>query len=96
MTPGKRNHGRILRILFGFVAVSAANAETQAAPRCDRAGREGVFREMKALESESHRERIRILQESEACIQRSQVFREYRECVRAEAGTGATAGSPSA
>ena len=84
MFPGTRISGAIPGILFGLVVASAANAETQAAPRFDRAGREGIFREMKAIESESHRERMRILKESEACIQRAQVFREYRECEWAE------------
>jgi hypothetical protein len=57
-------------ILFGLVAASAANAERQPTPMFDRAEREGITRELKAIESESHRERIRIREESEACVQR--------------------------
>jgi hypothetical protein len=76
--------GGILAIVFAIVAVSTADAETQAAPTFDRGGRASIFRDMKAIESESHRERIRILEEAETCIQRAQVFREYRECEWAE------------
>ena len=72
--------GAMLGILFACGAVSATAAETLSVSRVDRAGRDEIFREMRALESESHRERIRILQESEACIQRARMFREYREC----------------
>jgi hypothetical protein len=74
----------ITEIAFGLVAASAVHAEMRSAPNFDRAGREAIFREMKAIESESHRERIQILIEAEACIQRARVFREYRECEWAE------------
>ena len=84
MLSVKRLSGVMMGILFGLVAASTAHAETQPSPGFDGAAREGIFREMKALESESHRGRIRILQEAEACIQRAGVFREYRECEWAE------------
>ncbi|RMG30346.1 MAG: hypothetical protein D6721_04015 [Gammaproteobacteria bacterium] len=46
--------------------------------------RHELFEERRAIESISHRERIRILQEAEDCIQAATNFREYRACERQE------------
>jgi hypothetical protein len=43
-----------------------------------------LFERFKATESKSHRERIRILEEAERCIQSAQDRRAYRECERRE------------
>ncbi|MCX7897241.1 MAG: hypothetical protein N2441_05145 [Rhodocyclaceae bacterium] len=42
------------------------------------------FEQIKALESESHRERIRILQEAEACIDSATTPDAYRQCEERE------------
>ncbi len=43
-----------------------------------------VFEERREIESISHRERIRILQEAEDCIREAGDFRAYRACERQE------------
>ncbi len=42
--------------------------------------RAGMFAEFKAIESYSHKERIRILQEAESCIQAAGDRDQYRVC----------------
>lgn len=43
-----------------------------------------MFAEFKAIESYSHRERIRILQEAEVCIQQAANRDQYRSCEQRE------------
>jgi hypothetical protein len=71
-------------ILLGMAAVSSAEADTNPRPLLDSGKRAGFFQELKVIESESHRERIRILQDAEACIQRAATFPEFRQCELAE------------
>jgi hypothetical protein len=80
----KLTSGAIPGILFGLMITAAANADAPPGPGFERAGRAEILREIKAIESESHRERIRILQAAETCIQQARAFREYRECEWAE------------
>jgi len=42
--------------------------------------RAGMFAEFKAIESYSHKERIRILQDAESCIQAARDRDQYRAC----------------
>lgn len=46
--------------------------------------RAGMFAEYKAIESYSHKQRIRILQEAEACIQSAADRDQYRVCEQRE------------
>jgi hypothetical protein len=71
-------------ILLGMAAAPSAGADTDPRPLLDSGKRAGYFQELKAIESESHRERIRILQDAEACIQRAVAFPEFRQCELAE------------
>jgi hypothetical protein len=76
--------GMLGAMLVSSVAVSVAEADTAPRSGMDGERRTALFRELKGMESESHRERIRILQEAEACIQRATAFPEYRQCERTE------------
>lgn len=49
-----------------------------------QAARQALLARHKARESLSHRERIRILQEAEVCIQASQTLDAYRACEERE------------
>jgi hypothetical protein len=74
-------------VLFGIAVVAIAApvaAESPQRPPHDPNRRAEIFQEVRLLESESHQERIRILQEAEACIRRAADFRAYRECEQAE------------
>jgi hypothetical protein len=78
-----------------FALLSAASLSAQAYPgdetyygeRGARMGavRAEVFAEFKGIESWSHMERIRILQEAEACIQAAADRDQYRACEDREA-----------
>ena len=71
-------HG--LRAVAALVAATGAAASQRSLPDELRA----LFEERRAIESASHRERIRILQEAEACIGEARDLRAFRACERAE------------
>lgn len=52
--------------------------------RAGPSGGQPLFERFKAVESMSHRERVRILEEAERCIRSAQDRRAYRECERRE------------
>lgn len=62
--------------------VAAAGAAASQRPLPDEL--RALFEERRAIESMSHRERIRILQEAEACIEGAADLRAFRACERAE------------
>ena len=68
------------------LSVTTAYANDSFGPR--RADWEGMrsqmFAELKNIESISHKERIRILQEADACIQRAANRDQYRSCEERE------------
>ncbi|HNH35595.1 MAG TPA: hypothetical protein PK375_06745 [Rhodocyclaceae bacterium] len=81
----------LLSALLAFASFAARAITPGASPRRegdDPPGRPGraLFRELKAIESYSHLERIRILQEAEACIEGATNRDRYRACERREAG----------
>jgi hypothetical protein len=84
MARGRKAGVGVFGILLSATVAVAATADMPQGPALDRGQWAAFFQELKALESESHRERIRILQVAEACIQRAATFREYRQCERAE------------
>ena len=63
-------------VLASLLAASLAHAVPP--------GGQPLFERFKATESKSHRERVRILEEAERCIQAAQDRRAYRECERRE------------
>jgi DNA anti-recombination protein RmuC len=78
---------KVQSVVFGIaIAATAvpAAAESPQRPAHDPNRRAEIFQEIRLLESESHLERIRILQEAEACVQRAADFRAFRECEHAE------------
>jgi hypothetical protein len=71
--------------LLPVVALAAA---AWVAPLAVAAGNptvQGLFEERRAIEMRSHAERIRILQEADACIRAAADFRAYRACEEREA-----------
>ncbi|RMG54197.1 MAG: hypothetical protein D6717_10020 [Gammaproteobacteria bacterium] len=59
-------------------------AQASAQPTEPADPRRQLFEERRALESISHRERIRILQQADACIQAADSIRAYRACEQEE------------
>ena len=75
---------RILFLLFLFslnAAVAAADDEELAALWIQG---QALFYDLRDLESLSHRERIRILEQAEDCIQQVQDRQAFRRCERIE------------
>jgi hypothetical protein len=71
-----------------LLPVVALVAAAWAAPLAAAAGTptvQGLFEERRAIEIRSHAERIRILQEADACIRAAADFRAYRACEEREA-----------
>lgn len=79
-----RRGGLVAGLVLGLAVLSPAGASPPERPGADPGRREALFREVKGLESESHRERIRILEEAEACLQRAAAPPELRQCERTE------------
>ena len=67
--------------LFLITACMALPASSE--PNTDT-NKQELFERMQQLESESHKKRISILEEAEACIRQARDFREYRECEQQE------------
>lgn len=65
-----------------ILAATTASADEGFDPRRGRfeAARARMFADFKAIESASHLDRIRILQEAESCIQRASDRDAYRVC----------------
>ena len=62
---------------FGTAAIS------EAAPNNDPQAR-AMFEKRRLIESTSHKQRIRILQEADACINAAPDYRSFRDCERRE------------
>jgi hypothetical protein len=69
------------RILLAAIVTVLAVGVAHAAPPESRP----LFERFKASESKSHRERIRILDQAERCIQAARDREAYRACERQEA-----------
>jgi hypothetical protein len=65
-------------ILLGLSGLASAN-EVPASPAPQQ-----MLDKRKAIESDSHRSRIRILQEAEGCIQAAKTPQDYRACEQKE------------
>jgi hypothetical protein len=72
--------------LLLLVASTGAQAFEQSDHRMESA-RAQTFAEFKAIESASHRQRIQILQEADACIKAAQNREQYQVCEERERET---------
>ena len=70
---------RNVRLTAILALVAAAGLATAAPPEG-----EPLFERFKAVDSKSHRDRIRILEQAERCIQGARDRSTYRECERRE------------
>ena len=69
--------------LFAILLLSGPGlAQTDTAP--DEDPRQALFRERREIEHISHHERIRILQQADACIAQAENWRAYRQCEQQE------------
>jgi hypothetical protein len=69
-------------IVLATLWVTLAGAAPGGAP--DGADVQALFEQRRALEIRSHAERIRILEEADACIRSAPDFRAYRACEEQE------------
>lgn len=67
-----------------LAALTLAALPVLAAPQGQAGGRGELLAELRAIESASHRERIRLLQEADTCIHKAQSLAEFRACERRE------------
>lgn len=77
----KRFTQHTLLVLAGCAFSAAAISEP--APDRDPQAR-ALFEKRRLIESTSHKQRIRILQEADACIHAAPDYRSFRDCERQE------------
>ncbi len=75
-------------MLIALLTLSATTSFANEQPGANRGrfeqARTQMFAEFKAIESTSHKDRIRILQEADACIQAAANRDQYRACEERE------------
>ncbi len=71
-------------IPLALLAALPFAAAAQTTPPADPQAQKARFEQFRALDSERRQERIRILQEADACISRAETPDTYRACKKSE------------